>query len=288
MWSLKEEMAHRFRMPHNRDVCVATYNQTYYLHDPDGIKLITGLSVAYFNKELEHPVHPMANPILNRTKMTKIVSRIKRSHSSVGLLNKWSCSPDATRKRTTIPRAAHEHIAYADFQKMMEDQQVLAPPSEQYPPSSSKAFVGMTKHQLWMSAVSGRNKATPLPAGIKFDATFGPLLPSPKRYRRLVGRLLYLGFSRPDISFAVQQVSQFIQHHREAHWDAALHLVLYLKGTSTLDFFFPSSSSFQLSAFSDSDWASCIDTRRSVTGFYIFMGGSLISWKTKKHATVSR
>ncbi|KAL0397801.1 UNVERIFIED_CONTAM: Retrovirus-related Pol polyprotein from transposon RE1 [Sesamum calycinum] len=108
------------------------------------------------------------------------------------------------------------------------------------------------------------------------------------RYRRLVGRLLYLGFSRPDISFAVQQLSQFLQHPREPHWDAALHLVRYLKGSSTLGLFFGTDSPLTLSAFSDSDWASCLDTRRSVTGYCVFLGGSLVSWKTKKQATVSR
>ncbi|KAL0405762.1 UNVERIFIED_CONTAM: Retrovirus-related Pol polyprotein from transposon RE2 [Sesamum latifolium] len=100
--------------------------------------------------------------------------------------------------------------------------------------------------------------------------------------------LLYLGFSRPDISFAVQQLSQFIQQLRQPHWDAALHLVRYLKGTPTLVLFFPSGSSLQLTAFSDSDWASCVDSRRSITGYCIFLGKSLISWKTKKQATVSR
>ncbi|KAL0314769.1 UNVERIFIED_CONTAM: Retrovirus-related Pol polyprotein from transposon RE2 [Sesamum angustifolium] len=130
--------------------------------------------------------------------------------------------------------------------------------------------------------------ATPLPVGIKFDASTGPALPSPDRYRKLVGRLLYLGFSRPDISFAVQQLSQFLQHPREPHWDAALHLVRYLKGSSTLGLFFGTDSPLTLSAFSDSDWASCLDTRRSVTGYCVFLGGSLVSWKTKKQATVSR
>ncbi|KAL0418446.1 UNVERIFIED_CONTAM: Retrovirus-related Pol polyprotein from transposon RE1 [Sesamum radiatum] len=130
--------------------------------------------------------------------------------------------------------------------------------------------------------------ATPLPVGIKFDASNGPALPSPDRYRRLVGRLLYLGFSRPDISFAVQQLSQFLQHPREPHWDAALHLVRYLKGSSTLGLFLGTDSPLTLSAFSDSDWASCLDTRRSVTGYCVFLGGSLVSWKTKKQATVSR
>ncbi|KAL0393130.1 UNVERIFIED_CONTAM: Retrovirus-related Pol polyprotein from transposon RE1 [Sesamum radiatum] len=57
-----------------------------------------------------------------------------------------------------------------------------------------------------------KSTATPLPVGICFDAATGPALAAPDRYRRLIGRLLYLGFSRPDISFAVQQLSQFIQH----------------------------------------------------------------------------
>ncbi|KAL0454835.1 UNVERIFIED_CONTAM: Retrovirus-related Pol polyprotein from transposon RE1 [Sesamum latifolium] len=130
--------------------------------------------------------------------------------------------------------------------------------------------------------------ATPLPAGVKLDASSGSVLASPDRYRRLIGRLLYLGFSRPDISFPVQQLSQFIQHPREPHWDAAIHLVRYLKGTSSLGLFFGADSPLTLSAFSDSNWASCLDTRRSVTGYCIFLGGSLVSWKTKKQATVSR
>ncbi|KAL0413726.1 UNVERIFIED_CONTAM: Retrovirus-related Pol polyprotein from transposon RE1 [Sesamum radiatum] len=130
--------------------------------------------------------------------------------------------------------------------------------------------------------------STPLPVGIKFDTTSSSILASPDRYRRLVGRLLYLGFSRPDISFAVQQLSQFIQHPRQPHWEAALHLVRYLKGTPTLGFFFGFRSSPQLTAYSDSDWALCLDTRHSVTGYCIFLDDSLVSRKTKKHATVSR
>ncbi|KAL0345293.1 UNVERIFIED_CONTAM: Retrovirus-related Pol polyprotein from transposon RE2 [Sesamum radiatum] len=130
--------------------------------------------------------------------------------------------------------------------------------------------------------------ATPLPPGIKFEADAGPLLPHSDRYRRPVGRLFYLGFSRPDISFVVQKLSQFIQSPRQAHWDAALHLIRYLKGLPCLGLFFPASNSLQLSVFSDSDWAVCLDSRHSITGYCVFLGSALVSWKTKKQTTVSR
>ncbi|KAL0315859.1 UNVERIFIED_CONTAM: Retrovirus-related Pol polyprotein from transposon RE2 [Sesamum radiatum] len=124
--------------------------------------------------------------------------------------------------------------------------------------------------------------------GLKLTLDRGSLLPSPDRYRRLVGRLLYLGFTRPDISFPVQQLSQFLQSPRTTYWDAPLHILRYLRGSSSLGLFFSSRSSLQLSAFSDAAWASCLDSRRSITCFCIFLGSSIISWKTKKQATVSR
>ncbi|KAL0463442.1 UNVERIFIED_CONTAM: Retrovirus-related Pol polyprotein from transposon RE2 [Sesamum latifolium] len=89
---------------------------------------------------------------------------------------------------------------------------------------------------------------TPLPQGLKFSVDEGILLPEPSQYRRLVGRLLYLGFTRLDISYPVQQLSQFLQHPTDQHMNAALHVVRYLKG-SPHTVFFPSSNSFQLAAY---------------------------------------
>ncbi|KAL0403961.1 UNVERIFIED_CONTAM: Retrovirus-related Pol polyprotein from transposon RE2 [Sesamum radiatum] len=138
-------------------------------------------------------------------------------------------------------------------------------------------------HMLDAKAVS-----TPLPPGLKLTADAGAILPDPGTYRRLVGRLLYLGFTRPDVSFAVQQFSQFLQRPRSSHWTAALHVLRYLKGSSSLGLFFPSHNTLQPSVFTDASWASCPDSRLSITGFCIFLGSSLISWKSKKQATVSR
>ncbi|KAL2237905.1 UNVERIFIED_CONTAM: Retrovirus-related Pol polyprotein from transposon RE1 [Sesamum indicum] len=130
--------------------------------------------------------------------------------------------------------------------------------------------------------------ATPLPCGIKLSEHEGEQLEDPEKYRRLLGKLLYLGFSRPDICFATQQLSQFMQHPRQQHWNAAVHLVKYLKGTLHRGLHFPAAQNFDLTSYCDADWATCKDTRRSVSGFCIFLGGSLISLKTKKQATVSR
>ncbi|KAL0345270.1 UNVERIFIED_CONTAM: Retrovirus-related Pol polyprotein from transposon RE2 [Sesamum radiatum] len=113
--------------------------------------------------------------------------------------------------------------------------------------------------------------STPLPAGIKFTSEAGHLLPNPESYRRLIGRILYLGFTRPDISHAAQQLSQFMQHPCQQHWDAAHHLLRYLKGTSNTGLFFSAGAPTDLIAYCDADWASCVDTRRSLTGFCIFL-----------------
>ncbi|KAL0306858.1 UNVERIFIED_CONTAM: Retrovirus-related Pol polyprotein from transposon RE2 [Sesamum radiatum] len=101
------------------------------------------------------------------------------------------------------------------------------------------------------SMLDARPTSTPFPSSMHLNNEEGALLHSPDRYRNLVGRLLYLGFTRPDLSFPVQQLSQFMQHPRTSHWDAALHVLSYLKGTCTLGLFFPSQSSLHLSAYSD-------------------------------------
>ncbi|MCI07440.1 copia protein, partial [Trifolium medium] len=107
-------------------------------------------------------------------------------------------------------------------------------------------------------------------------------------YRRLIGKLLYLTTTRPDISFATQQLSQFLSSPTITHYETACRVVRYLKGTPGRGLFFPRSSSLQILGFADADWANCLDTRRSTSGYCFFMGSSLISWRAKKQNTVSR
>lgn len=104
-----------------------------------------------------------------------------------------------------------------------------------------------------------------------------PLLFDPAVYRSIVGKLLYLTISRPDISFSVQLLNQFMQAPRETHLKAAVRVLRYLKGTSGQGLFFPRQNSLQLQAYCNSDWGSCPITKRFVTGYSILLGSSLIA-----------
>ncbi|CAA0838858.1 cysteine-rich RLK (RECEPTOR-like protein kinase) 8 [Striga hermonthica] len=131
-----------------------------------------------------------------------------------------------------------------------------------------------------------RSVSTPLPCGLSLVANQGEPLVEAERYRRLIGRLLYLNLTRPDLTYSVQQLSQFVTNPCMDHWKAALHVLKYLRGTSHMGLFYSSTSSFNLRAYGDADWAACKDSRRSVTGYCVFLGTSLISWKSKKQCTV--
>jgi hypothetical protein len=104
---------------------------------------------------------------------------------------------------------------------------------------------------------------------LKLHQEGGDPLSNPSMYRQLVGSLNYLTITRPDISFTVQQVSQFMQAPCQTHLVAVHRLLQYLKGTSGRGLFFSSGNSLQLEGFSDAYWAGCADTRRSVTGWLL-------------------
>lgn len=87
-------------------------------------------------------------------------------------------------------------------------------------------------------------------------------------FRQLVGSLNYFTITQHDISFAVQQVSQIMLTPRHIHLEAVHGIIRYLLGTSTCRLFFPSGSP----NFSDSEWAGCADTSRSVIGWCMFLG----------------
>ena len=111
----------------------------------------------------------------------------------------------------------------------------------------------------------------------------GEPLSNPSLYRRLVGSLVYLIVTRPDISYAVHQVSQYLSAPRSTHYAALLCILRYLKGTLFHGIFYSAQYLLVLRAFSDADWAGDPTDRRSTIGYCFLLSSSLISWWSKKH-----
>ncbi|XP_071726783.1 uncharacterized mitochondrial protein AtMg00810-like [Rutidosis leptorrhynchoides] len=129
--------------------------------------------------------------------------------------------------------------------------------------------------------------STPLSTSAYFT-TQGSPYSDPTIYRSLVGALQYLTITRPDISYAVNQVSQFLHAPMQDHFQAVKRILRYIKGTISFGLSFLHSPSPNILGYSDADWARCIETRRSTYGYSIFLGGNLVSWSAKKQPMVSR
>lgn len=112
-------------------------------------------------------------------------------------------------------------------------------------------------------------------------------LSDPKIYRLLIGRLIYFLVTRPDLSYVVHTLAQFMQTPRQEHWDAAIRVVRYLKSNPGQGIFLSSYRDLHVNGWCGSDYVSCPLTRRSLTGYFLQHENSPISWKTKKQPTMS-
>ncbi|RVW82344.1 Retrovirus-related Pol polyprotein from transposon RE2 [Vitis vinifera] len=142
--------------------------------------------------------------------------------------------------------------------------------------SSAGLFLCQRKYTLDIVSEAGLLGAKPCGFSIeqnhRLGLANGELLSNPESYRRLVGRLIYLAVTRPDLAYSVHILSQFMQEPRIEHWEAALRVVRYLKGTPGQGILLRADSDLSLQGWCDSDWAACPVTRRS------FVRMACVSW----------
>lgn len=129
-----------------------------------------------------------------------------------------------------------------------------------------------------MGLFDNRTFDTHLETNARYSPTDGIPLSDPNLYRTVVGSLVYLTITRPDIAHAVHVVSRFVTAPTFVHSGVVLHILRYLRGTRFQTLLFPSTSSLELRAYSDADWDGDHHDRKSTTGFCVFLGESLISW----------
>lgn len=129
---------------------------------------------------------------------------------------------------------------------------------------------------------------TPMVAGKPLSANDGEALDNATLYRSIIGGLQYLTHTRPDIAYAVNKLSQFLKCPTTKHWCATKRVLRYLKGTLHHGLHIGQSANLSLIGYSDADWACCPDDRKSIGGYCVFFGDTLVSWSSKKQSVVAR
>jgi hypothetical protein len=152
----------------------------------------------------------------------------------------------------------------------------------------------LSQHQYTLEILDRANMlncnplSTPTDSRAKVSAHDGDPYSDPSFYRSIAGALQYLTHTRPDIAYAVQQICLFMHAPTTTHFQLLKRILRYLHGTAHYGLQLYRSSSQDLLAYSDADWAGCPDTRKSTSGFCVFLGDNLVSWSSKRQATVSR
>jgi Reverse transcriptase (RNA-dependent DNA polymerase) len=138
------------------------------------------------------------------------------------------------------------------------------------------------------SMLTAKPCSTPLQAGVQLSKMAGIPLEDPTQYRAILGALQYATFTRPDLTYSVNKVSQFFAQPTDVHWQALKRILRYVKGTLNMGLNLQPGSNLTLNAYCDADWVGCPDDRRSTTGYAVFLGPNLVSWSSKKQGIVSR
>ena len=129
---------------------------------------------------------------------------------------------------------------------------------------------------------------TPIEHNLKLQPAKPEKVKNKEQFLWLVGRLIYLSHTRPDIALVVSVVSQFMHSPRSEHFETAYRILQYLKGSPGKGLLFEKNSHLQVEVYTDADWAGSLIYRRSTSGYCTFVGGNLVTWRSKKQNVVAR
>lgn len=128
---------------------------------------------------------------------------------------------------------------------------------------------------------------TPMEFGLKLSKNCKDECVDGSLYRSLVGSLVYLTATRPDMVFAVSMISRFMESPKSSHWEAGKRILKYVKGTIDHGITYSRTSNFKLTGYSDSDFGGNLDDGRSTAGYIFNMGSGAVSWQSKKQSVVA-
>mgnify|MGYP004622524293 FL=1 len=159
--------------------------------------------------------------------------------------------------------------------------------------SKNGIFLSQRKYTLDLLKETGMSACqpidTPMEEGLKLCVESNQIPVDKGRYQRLVGRLMYLAHTRPDLAYALSVVSQFMHNPGEQHMNSVMRILRYLKSAPGKGIMFTKKEDWQnVSVYTDADWAGAIDDRRSTSGYFTFVGGNLVTWRSKKQNVVAR
>ena len=127
--------------------------------------------------------------------------------------------------------------------------------------------------------------ATPMDSNLKFSTDDSSELVNVTLYRYIIGSLMYLTNTRPNICFAMNTLSQYLVQPRRVHLVAAKHVMRYLKGTIDFGLYYDNSHEYRLYGYTDADWAGSISDRKSTSGGCYSLGSAMISWFSRKQSS---
>uniref|UniRef100_A0A803MVW8 Reverse transcriptase Ty1/copia-type domain-containing protein n=1 Tax=Chenopodium quinoa TaxID=63459 RepID=A0A803MVW8_CHEQI len=157
--------------------------------------------------------------------------------------------------------------------------------------SQQGIFIHQRKYILDLLAETGmldcKPAETPIVANHGLQIIEGEKPADKEQYQKMVGKLIYLSHTRPDIAYAVGVVSRFMHLPQVQHMTAVMRILRYLKGTHSIGIYFDKNAHPDLIAYTDADWAGDRDGRKSTSGYFTLVGGNLVTWRSKKQKVVA-